>query len=195
MEAPGGNAADSNVVSAPFAIIVPGRPVQNTFAQRDADKWTCDLPQANAVSSLTVFLTQPIQDGNYGLAVYISPPPYAEGIYLGAVTNQSPSNTLRLRWPPPLSTQAFDAKLGMTLEPVAELVKKRSPIPVEAEEYQIFAKFVAADLFRFMESFNKHTDEKNEFLLIPTKVLDMWFEKFMNRMKLDPFFWYKHREV
>lgn len=75
------------------------------------------------------------------------------------------------------------------LEPSTEIVKKVSPVPPQDEEYRLFAKFIADDLFRFMESFNKQTDSRNELLLIPTKVLDMWYEKFNNKFKHDPFFW------
>jgi ribulose-phosphate 3-epimerase len=68
-------------------------------------------------------------------------------------------------------------------------MNKVSPVLPQDEEYRLFAKFIADDLFRFMESFNKQTDARNELLLIPTKVLDMWYEKFNNKFKRDPFFW------
>jgi hypothetical protein len=168
-----------------------------------------------------VFLTQPIQDPSFGLTVYISPPPYQEWLYLGAVSNNLPSNVFQVRWPPAFVTQPFQAQLGMCvlcrrayracrvvpcravshgqvnddgipgimLEPLSEIVKKVSPVPPQEEEYRLFAKFIADDLFRFMESFNKQTDTRNELLLIPTKVLDMWYEKFNTKFKHDPFFW------
>jgi hypothetical protein len=75
------------------------------------------------------------------------------------------------------------------LEPSSEIVKKVSLVPPQDEEYRLFAKFIASDLFRFFESFNKQADMRNELLPIPTKVLDMWCEKFNYRFKHDPFFW------
>jgi hypothetical protein len=64
-------------------------------------------------TQLTVFLTQPIQDPSFGLTVYISPPPYQKWLYLGAVSNNLPSNVLQVRWPPAFVTQPFQAQLGM----------------------------------------------------------------------------------
>ena len=39
-----------------------------------------------------------------------------------------------------------------------------------------FAKRVALDLFRFMESFNKGV--AGEMLVLPTNCLELWFQKF-----------------
>ncbi len=101
-----------------------------------------------------------------------------------------PSNVFQVRWPPAVLMQGpFQAQLGITVEPLTEIAKKVSPIPPQDEEYKLFAKFIAEDLFRFMESFNKATDSRSEYLMIPTKVLDMWFEKFQAKFRRDPFFW------
>jgi len=175
--------------SIPFGIVVPGLPVINTAQSISPGRWTVPIPDAHKTRQLTVFLTQPIQDPSYGLTVYLSPPPYQEWIYLGAVSNNLPSNMFQVRWPVALAMQPFQAQLGAMLEPASEVVKKVSPVPPQEEEYRMFAKFIAEDLFRFMESFNKQTDARNELLLIPTKVLDMWYEKFSNKFKVDPFFW------
>lgn len=90
---------------------------------------------------------------------------------------------------PKIGMDNFTAQLGIGLEPAEQVVQKKSPILSQEEEYKLFAKFIADDLFRFMESFNKQVDQRNELLLVPTKVLDMWYEKFNNKFRRDPFFW------
>jgi hypothetical protein len=72
----------------------------------------CCLLSLHLFLQLTVFLTQPIQDPSYGLTLYISPPPYQEWIYLGAISNNLPSNILQVRWPAAFVTQPFQAQLG-----------------------------------------------------------------------------------
>ena len=51
---------------------------------------------------------------------------------------------------------------------------------------QDFAKRVAMDLYRFMESFN--TGHAGNQLILPTDVLDRWFQKFDNKFRKDPDF-------
>ena len=46
---------------------------------------------------------------------------------------------------------------------------------------QEFAKRVAMDLFRFMESFNKGV--QGDMLILPTNCLELWFQKFDNKFR------------
>lgn len=46
---------------------------------------------------------------------------------------------------------------------------------------QEFAKRVAVDLFRFMESFNKGV--QGDTLILPTNCLELWFQKFDNKFR------------
>ncbi len=46
---------------------------------------------------------------------------------------------------------------------------------------QEFAKRVAIDLFRFMESFNKGV--QGDTLILPTNCLELWFQKFDNKFR------------
>jgi len=181
-------------VTTPFGVVLPGRPAVSTAQAVGPGRWVITIPDAHTLRQVTIFLTQPIQDASFGLTLYLSPPPYQEWIYLGAISNNVPSNTFPVRWPASFVTQPFQAQLGITLEPSTEILKKASPIPPQDEEYRLFAKFIADDLFRFMESFNKQADARNELLLIPTKVLDMWYERFNSKFKHDPFFWTRKTE-
>lgn len=51
---------------------------------------------------------------------------------------------------------------------------------------QEFAKRVGMDLYRFMESFNK--GQSGNQLVLPTDVLDKWFQKFDHKFRRDPDF-------
>ena len=46
---------------------------------------------------------------------------------------------------------------------------------------QEFAKRVALDLFRFMESFNKGV--QGDTLILPTNCLELWFQKFDSKFR------------
>ncbi len=46
---------------------------------------------------------------------------------------------------------------------------------------QEFAKRVALDLFRFMESFNKGV--QGDMLVLPTNCLELWFQKFDSKFR------------
>ena len=46
---------------------------------------------------------------------------------------------------------------------------------------QEFAKRVALDLFRFMESFNKGV--QGDMLVLPTNCLELWFNKFDSKFR------------
>jgi Protein of unknown function (DUF775). len=52
---------------------------------------------------------------------------------------------------------------------------------------QVYAKKVALNLFRFMESFNKNTSQQ-ELLVLPCDVLDKWLIRFESKFRLDPNF-------
>jgi protein Hikeshi len=49
-----------------------------------------------------------------------------------------------------------------------------------------FAKKVALNLFRFMESFN--VGQAGDKLIVPTNCLELWFTKFQDRFRRDPDF-------
>eukprot|EP01088_Endostelium_zonatum_P002396 TRINITY_DN12940_c0_g1_i1.p1 TRINITY_DN12940_c0_g1~~TRINITY_DN12940_c0_g1_i1.p1 ORF type:complete len:187 (+),score=20.44 TRINITY_DN12940_c0_g1_i1:190-750(+) len=184
---------ETPVVSPPFGVIVPGRPLLSQFAQVEPTKWLTEITQANTIRSMTVILTQPISNPGLVISVYISPPPYNEWVYLGHMSNQSPSQTFDLLWPRKYQQNVFTAQVGFIVESAENITSKVSPFSRE-EEYKMFIKFIGDDLFLYLESFNKRSDN-GEFLLLPTKALDMWYEKFQNKFKRDPFFWTKPKDM
>lgn len=51
-----------------------------------------------------------------------------------------------------------------------------------------FAKRVAMDLFRYMESFQAATLINAEQMVVPLNILDRWFNKFQDKFRRDPDF-------
>ena len=69
------------------------------------------------------------------------------------------------------------------IQNVAPLVENKANSDIR----QVYAKKVALNLFRFMESFNKNTSQQ-ELLILPCDVLDKWLLRFENKFRLDPNF-------
>mmetsp|Transcript_253 Transcript_253/g.556 ORF Transcript_253/g.556 Transcript_253/m.556 type:complete len:91 (+) Transcript_253:424-696(+) len=77
------------------------------------------------------------------------------------------------------------AQIGISIEPVSALAQKEGARLGAKEE---FAKRVAMDLFRFLESFNAGTVVGPDQLVVPANFLDRWFQKFQNKFRRDPDF-------
>ncbi len=60
-------------------------------------------------------------------------------------------------------------------------------------QVQELSSYIVKNLFHYLSSFAKpiQMDEQHtqEMIVCPTNVLDSWFLKFQNRLKLDPYFW------
>ena len=59
---------------------------------------------------------------------------------------------------------------------------------------ETFAKRVATDLFRYMESFQAATAISAEHMVVPMNVLDRWFIKFQDKFRRDPDFLTRREE-
>ena len=67
---------------------------------------------------------------------------------------------------------------GGCLDCAEEVVQREGTKLASRQE---FAKRVALDLFRFMESFNKGV--QGDTLILPTNCLELWFQKFDNKFR------------
>jgi ribulose-phosphate 3-epimerase len=91
-----------------------------------------------------------------------------------------------LQWPTaPDGTLSANAMIGVGVEPVAELAAKES---AKLGSKETFAKRVAMDLFRYMESFQAATAVSADHMVVPMNVLDRWFTKFQDKFRRDPDF-------
>ena len=68
------------------------------------------------------------------------------------------------------------------MEPIQELLAKESAKMGARED---FAKRVAFNLFRYLESFGGTQGDR---IVVPTNVLDQWFRRFQEKFRRDPDF-------
>ncbi|KAI6670652.1 hypothetical protein NL676_005537 [Syzygium grande] len=133
------------------------------------------------------------------LAVYVQSPgsPF---VYCGAVTVSRPSAVLPLPWPEPGGDAAaggagaggqplqltspgaapLSAKIGVSVEDLGALPSLDAAAGRRIER---MAMRVGENLFNFMQSFCGVDGSK---LVVPTDILDRWFNKFQERAKRDP---------
>ena len=53
---------------------------------------------------------------------------------------------------------------------------------------QEFAKRVAKNLYNYLDSFNQNQDPNKQILVVPLNSLESWYDKFLNKYKIDPNF-------
>jgi hypothetical protein len=81
-------------MSAPFGIVVPGRPVMVNFEVLAPDKCYIDLPMPQIVPEITFFLQPGAETSipaGFGAVLYYSVPPLDSWEILGSVTPQKPT--------------------------------------------------------------------------------------------------------
>lgn len=83
--------------SLPFTIIAPGSPPITDF-QCNNDIYHIDIPSPSLIPNVCFTLTAPLPD-NIALGLYYSIPPYENLQYLGAITNNRPSDIFSTGFP------------------------------------------------------------------------------------------------
>lgn len=84
--------------------------------------------------------------------------------------------------------------VGLSLEEESTL---KNLLPVEQKINQTtsstlvsMAKYLANDLFHYLESFTKPVrQDGREVLILPTNVLDQWIKKTLHKTSSNPYFW------
>ena len=126
-----------------------------------------------------------VLDDNSALCMYIKAGD-APWEYCGCVANAKPSDVFTLRWPVDEATgRAYPtAAVGVSVEPLTSALEKEAAL---VQHKETFAKRVAEDLFRFMQSFQCE-GSSNDRMVVPVNILTRWFDKFQNRFRRDPNF-------
>jgi len=182
--------------------------LQSQFTPAGPAAWVLDVPPSVAAADLKeacLFLAADAQlPPDQALSLYVS----ADGVdflYRGSISAARPSDVFALRWPgggdgtgsgggggvpaalPQWSGQgaapggagAQCPRVGVSLEPLLDAAQKEGERLGSRED---FAKRVAMDLFRFLESFAGDQGQ----MAVPARFLDAWFEKFTRRFRADP---------
>lgn len=166
-------------------MIFPGQPVQYNFTQISETQWTSEVLSPSTVNNITFFLQSPLPE-SYALALSSSCYPYQSIEFLGAIANERPSDIIHTGWSfkPEISTNPIKLLFSLELiQNIVELVETKANSDIR----QVYAKKVALNLFRFMESFNKNTSQQ-QLLVLPCDILDKWLIRFENKFRLDPNF-------
>jgi len=181
--------------------------LQSQFTPAGPAAWVLDVPASVVAADLKeacLFLAADAHlSPDQALSLYVS----ADGVdflYRGSISGARPSDVFALRWPggdvsgssggvgapaalPQGSGQGAAPgvggvqrpRVGVSLEPLVEAAQKEGERLGSRED---FAKRVAMDLFRFLESFAGDQGQ----MAIPARFLDAWFEKFTRRFRADP---------
>jgi Protein of unknown function (DUF775) len=133
---------------------------------------------------------------------------------LGSITASRPSAVFSTRWSEnePLiellsqhnataTSPAFAATsgtvvnvtIGLSIEPVASIANlDATTLAQHATNDKLFvAQKIAADLFRFMQSFDPGNTAPSGMMMVPHNIFDRWFQRFENRFRRDPNFFLK----
>lgn len=171
----------------PFALIVPGEgPITNFLLSNDI--YHFDLINPGTVANLCLALTNPLPDG-YAITLSYSAPPYTEMQYIGAVSNNRPSDIFAPGFPlrPDISCQQ-SIKLCLKAQRFDEIVD----LVLASDGKKEYSKLVAQNLYNFMLSYSQNNvvmnGPNNEYLMIPSNFLHKWMQKFEEKYAKDPNF-------
>ncbi|KAK9835875.1 hypothetical protein WJX74_009968 [Apatococcus lobatus] len=140
-----------------FAVSFVGTsfPITNqAFKQVDPTHWVLDVavgvtPDYRSLKEVMLFMERPIPElsDTSALGLYLSLGGQSWQ-YRGFVSNQHPSEVMPLQWPevgPTFVLQPGAVQLGVSIEPLAELLQKEGSKLAGKQEY---ARRVAVSLFR-----------------------------------------------
>ncbi|WIA11762.1 hypothetical protein OEZ85_011856 [Tetradesmus obliquus] len=181
---------------APFGVLFVGNSYPITsdyFAQVDPTHWVLDVcslvkPQYWELKEVCLFLTAPdTLDPSLALGLYLKSGS-GDWVYMGCCHSTHPSEVMPLRWPAQEGGYAVPPgpgfiQVGVSIEPLAEVAAKESS---RVGDKLAYAKRVGMDLYHFLASFATQTN--GDTIVIPTKALDRWYERFERKFRLDPDF-------
>lgn len=198
----------------------PGAPVRTDFVPADATglkrtlQMSCpgDLQSLGSVLHLSFFLWPGTQlPPGKGMMVYwqISglpdpnnpnlPPPSTGFELLGSLTMERPSQVFRTGWSEheqlleiTSSNIPVVVTFGISVEPLESI--ENIQVVDRVENRLIVAQKIAADLFRYMRSFDTGQGNHGQ-MLVPTNIFDRWMRRFEARFRRDPNFFLKAEEL
>ena len=160
-----------------FGLAIPGRPVTLQFEADGPFRWTVDIAEPGNISDLCLFLTSQLPQNEVGASIYYN---LAGWQFIGALSNSKPTAILNPGWSlNPEVNRLPVLKVGIAIEPAAEILPKLETC-TQLDFRKNFARKVALNLFRFLESFKIQN--------FPIAALDKWFLKFEEKFQRDPNF-------
>jgi hypothetical protein len=144
------------------------------------------------IADISVFLLNALPntpDGqSTGLSVYFAVPPFSYFEFLTAISNLKPSVIINAGWSlNPTINEAPCVRLVVTVEPASALLPKLETVS-SFDFRRDFARKIALNLFRFIESFSQGAGRDGNFIRCPQDVLDRWLVRFDEKYMRDPNF-------
>lgn len=213
----------SNAGQQYFGLIVPGGPVRTDFTPVDNTglKYSLRLEcpgnmplPLTSVTELVFFLLPNVPlPPDHGVMCYWQMEAAATSLLasqcpqqatvttgfelLGAITPNQPSVVFHTGWSE--HEQAIEVSsrntpvtitIGVSLEPLSNIQNMGA---LRADSRLFVAQKVAADLFKFMGSFDTGAAGGNQ-MVVPKNIFDRWFQRFENRFRRDPNFFLKQAD-
>uniref|UniRef100_A0A7S3UHH5 Hikeshi-like domain-containing protein n=1 Tax=Oxyrrhis marina TaxID=2969 RepID=A0A7S3UHH5_OXYMA len=174
-----------------FGLAIPGRPLITEFVQETPTSWHVDVPNPGSVSSFSVFLLRPVPSDTVGLGIYYTAT--TDGAtFVGALSNARPTDIFSPGWPlnPDIANMPA-VRIGLAFEPSESLLPKMSTVGESVDFKREFARKIALNLFRYIESFNTNGGGDARFMRCPQDLLDRWLQRFDDKYSKDPMFVFK----
>lgn len=194
-----------------FGIVVSGRPVilanqhGSCIVQETPESWIVDVANPGQVCECAIFSARfaQIADISFflisalpswsngdptGLAIYFSCFPFENWEFLTALSNSKPSIIINAGWSlNPLLDEAPSVRVGLRIEQADAIITKVSTMD-RIDFKRDYARKIALNLFRFIESFSQGPSRDGNFLRCPQDVLDRWIVRFNEKYERDPNF-------
>lgn len=104
------------------------------------------------------------------------------------MSNLKPSVIVNAGWSlNPSVNEVKNVRLLVAIEPAVDLLPKMQIVD-QVDFRRDFARKIALNLFRFIESFSQGGGRDGSFLRCPQDVLDRWLVRFDEKYKKDPNF-------
>ncbi|KAJ2187669.1 hypothetical protein GGH19_000762 [Coemansia sp. RSA 1807] len=199
-----------------FGCIVAGRLVQTNLQQVDVNKYVFELPEAQTINHIVVFLlgTNPFEPG-YAATVHLLWPNKSWQL-LGMLSNDKPSAIFRLKATPGSENNMVGptAELGISIEPIQAIEQQmqqqqmqqqqmqqqnalvpagQQPSSVSLQSAKQIAERTLQSLYDYATSFATKPDASMGMFgsgapvqVLPVKVFEDWYTSFLRKLQRDP---------
>lgn len=112
--------------------------------------------------------------------------------YRGFVSNERPSDVM------PVFIDGLDMlpaaayQIHIVVESLEQVSNKHTARIAGKED---FCRRVGMDLFQFMQSFSQGHGSNNDYITVPTNILDTWFNRISGKLRNDPDFLTRKKEI
>ena len=177
-------------------MIVPGRPILTQFRQISSSKYELEIANPSSVSEIVFVLLRPdLLNAELGLNVYSTARSESEWRLIGAISKNCPSTIIRTGWTSVLMRGVRSVRIGVSLEPIREVVNAHRVISTDQERKKNYPIKIAENLYHYLSSFiRKDPMSGVEHFVVPANALRSWIAKIQRKLTLDPSFLFKRED-